>query len=99
MNNSYTMPPQSSGFSYGAVPNNGYFQQIPYTQPNHAPHAPNNSSANMQKQNDSYFNQILEKHKKDLAIMFKQTFSVELKDTTLVCKKLYHESFDPIPYP
>ena len=35
--NLYTMPPQSSGYSYGAMPNNGYSQQTPYTQPNHAP--------------------------------------------------------------
>jgi len=34
--NSYTMPPQSSGYSYGAMPNHGYSQQTPYTQPNHA---------------------------------------------------------------
>ena len=42
--------------SYGAVPNNGHMQRIPYTQPNHAPHVPNNSSVDMQKPNDSYFN-------------------------------------------
>ena len=53
----------------------------------------------MQKPNDSYFNQILEKHKKDLAIMFKESFGVELKDKTLVCQKPYPESFDSIPYP
>jgi len=99
VNNSYTMPPQSSGFSYGEVPNNGHLQQISYTQPNHAPHMPNNSRANMQKTNDSYFNQILEKHKKDLAIMFKETFGVELKDKTLVCQRPYPESFDSISYP
>ena len=50
------MPPQSSDYSYGAMPNNGYLQQTQYTQPNHAPHVPNNSSANVQKPNDSYFN-------------------------------------------
>ena len=50
-------------------------------------------------QNDSYFNQILEKHKKDLAIMFKESFGIELKDKTLVCQKPYPESFDSIPYP
>ena len=69
--NPYTMPPQSSGYSYGAMPNHGYSQQTPYTQPNHAPQMPNNSSTNVQRPNDSYFNQILEKHKKDLAVMFK----------------------------
>ena len=99
MNNSYTMPSQGSGYSYGIMPNNGHLQQISYTQPNLPPHAPNNSSVNMQKPNDSYFNQILEKHKKDLAIMFKETFGVELKDKTLVCQKSYPESFDSIPYP
>jgi len=99
MNNSYTMPPQGSGYSYGTMPNNGHLQQIPYTQPNHETHAPNNSSVNLQKPNDSYFNQILEKHKKDLAVMFKETFGVELKDKTLVCQKPYPESFDSIPYP
>ena len=50
--------------SYGAVPNNGHMQRIPYTQTNHAPHMPNNSSVNMQKSNDSYFNQILESIRK-----------------------------------
>jgi hypothetical protein len=89
--NPYTMPPQSSSFSYGAMPNNGYLQQTPYTQPNHAPQMLNNSSANVQRPNDSYFNQILEKHKKDLAIMFKEFFGIELKDKTLVCQKLYPE--------
>jgi len=74
-------------------------QQIPYTHPNHAPHMPNNSSVNMQKPNESYFNQILEKHKKDLAIMFKENFGIEIKDKTLVCQKTYLESFDFIPYP
>ena len=49
--------------SYGAVPNNGHMQRIPYTQTNHAPHMPKNSSVNVQKPNDSYFNQIFEKHK------------------------------------
>ena len=93
------MPPQSSGYSYGAMPNNGYLQQTPYTQPNHAPQMPNSSSANVQRPNNSYFNQILEKHKKDLAVMFKETFGVELKDKTLVCQKPYPESFDSIPYP
>jgi len=29
--NPYTMPPQSSGYSYGAMPNNGYLQQTLYT--------------------------------------------------------------------
>ena len=75
--------------SYGAVPNNGHMQRIPYTQTNHAPHMPNNSSVNVQKPNDSYFNQILEKHKKDLTIMFKENFGIELKDKTLVCQKSY----------
>ena len=88
MNNSYTMPPQGSGYSYGTVPNNGHLQQIPYTQPNHAPHALNNSSINMQKPNDSYFSQILEKHKKDLAIMFKETFGVEFNTKILFVKSL-----------
>jgi len=59
---------------------------------------PNNSSTNIQRPNDSYFNQILEKHKKDLAIMFKETFGIELKDKILVCQKPYPESFDSIPY-
>ena len=99
-----SVPPVSADFSrinnsYGVVPNNGHMQQIPYTHPNHAPHALNNSSINMQKPNDSYFNQILEKHKKILAIMFKETFGVEFKDKTLVCQKPYPESFDSIPYP
>jgi len=97
--NPYTMPPQSSGYSYGAMPNNGYLQQTPYTQPNHSPQMPNNSSTNVQMPNNSYFNQILEKHKKDLAIMFKEFFGIELKDKTLVCQKPYPESFDFIPYP
>ena len=74
--NSYTMPPQSSGVSYGAVPNNDYLQQTLYTQLNHAPHTLNNSGANVQRPNDSYFNQILEKYKRDLAIMFKETFGL-----------------------
>ena len=99
-----SVPPVSADFSrmnnsYGMVPNNGHMQRLPHTYPNHAPHAPNNSNANMQKPNDSYFNQILEKHKKDLAIMFKETFGVEFKDKTLVCQKPYPESFDSIPYP
>jgi len=85
--------------SYGMVPNNGHMQRVPHTYPNHTPHVPNNSSVNMQKPNNSYFNQILEKHKKDLAIMFKETFGVELKDKTQVCQKPYPESFDSIPYP
>ena len=97
--NPYTMPPQNSSYSYGAKPNNGYLQQTPYTQPNHSPQMPNNSSTNVQMANDSYFNQILEKHKKDLAIMFKKSFGIELKDKTLVCQKPYPESFDSIPYP
>ena len=97
--NLYTMPPQSLGYSYGAMPNNGYSQQTPYTQSNHAPQMPNNSSTNVQRPNDSYFNQILEKHKKDLAVMFKESFDIELKDKTLVCQKLYPESFDSISYP
>ena len=58
---------------------------------------PNNSSANVQKPNNSYFNQILEKHKKDLAIVFSENFGVRLKDKTLVCQKSYPESFDSIP--
>ena len=29
--NPYTMPSQSSGYSYGAMPNNGYLQQTLYT--------------------------------------------------------------------
>ena len=63
-------------------------QQTPSTQPNHAPqHTLNNSSSIVQKPNDTYFNQILEKHKRDLAVMFKETFGVELKDKTLVCQK------------
>jgi len=97
--NSYTMPPQNSSFSYDTMPNNGYLQQTPYTQPNHAPQMPNNSSTNVQRPNDSYFNQILEKYKKDLAIMFKESFDIELKDKILVCQKSYPESFDSIPYP
>ena len=44
---------------------------------------PNSSSANVQRPND--FNQILEKHKKDLAVIFKESFGIELKDKTLVC--------------
>ena len=60
---------------------------------------PNNSNFVAQKPNDPYYNQILEKHKRDLAIMFKETFGVELKDKTLVCQKPYSESFDAIPYP
>ena len=87
--NPYTMPPQSSGFSYRAAPNNGYLQQSLYTQPNHALQMPNNSITNVQRPNDSYFTQILEKHKKDLAIMFKGTFGIELKDKTFVCQKSY----------
>ena len=64
-----SVPPVSADFSrinnsYGVVPNNGHMQQIPYTHPNHAPHMPNNSSVNMQKSNDSYFNQILESIRK-----------------------------------
>ena len=51
---------------------------------------PNNSSTNVQRPNDSYFNKILEKHKKDLAIMFKETFGIGLNNTTLVCHKPYH---------
>jgi len=47
MNNSYTMPPQGSGYSYGTMPNNGHLQQIPYTQPNHIPHVPNSSNTNV----------------------------------------------------
>ena len=47
----------------------------------------NNSITNVQRPNDSHFNQILEKQKKDLAIRFKETFSIELKDETLVCQK------------
>jgi hypothetical protein len=31
--------------------------------------------------------------------MFKETFSVELKDKALVCQKPYPKSFDAIPYP
>jgi len=85
--------------SYGMVPNNGHMQRVPHTYPNHTPHVPNNSSVNMQKPNNSYFNQILEKHKKDLAIMFKETFGVELKDKTLACQKPYPKSFDSILYP
>ena len=85
----YTMPPQSSGYSYGAMPNNGYSQQTPYKQPNHAPQIPNNSSTNVQRPNHCYFNQILEKHKKDLVVMFKESFGIELKDKTLVCQKLH----------
>ena len=50
---------------------------------------PKNSSVNVQKPNDSYFNQIFEKHKKDLTIMFKENFGIELKDKTLVCQKSY----------
>ena len=30
--------------------------------------------------------------------MFKESFSIELKDKTLVCQKPYPESFDSIPY-
>ena len=74
------------------MPNNGYSQQTPYTRPNHAPQMPNNSSTNVQRPND--FNQILEKYKKDLAVMFKECFGIELKDKTLVCQKPYPESFD-----
>ena len=81
------------------MPNHGYSQQTPYTQPNHVPQMPNNSSTNVQRPNDSYFNQILEKHKKDLVVMFKESFGIELKDKTLVCQKPYPESFDSIPYP
>ena len=58
--------------SYGMMPNNGNMQRLPHTYPNHAPYMPNNSSVNMQKPNDSYFNQIPEKHKKDLAICLKK---------------------------
>ena len=96
--NPYAMPPQSSSYSYGAMPNNGLHQTL-YAQPNHAPQMPNNSSTNVQRSNDSYFNQILEKHKKDLAVIFKASFGIELKDKTLVCRKPYPESFDSIPYP
>jgi hypothetical protein len=53
----------------------------------------------MQKPIDPYYNQMLEKHKRDLVVMFKETFGVELKDKTLVCQKSYPESFDAIPYP
>ena len=60
---------------------------------------PNSSNTNVQRSNDSYFNQILEKHKKDLAVMFKETFGEEFKDKTLICQKPYPESFDSIPYP
>ena len=60
---------------------------------------PNSSSANVQRPNDAYFNQILEKHKKDLAVVFKESFGTELKDKTFVCQKPYPESFDFIPYP
>ena len=56
MNNSYTMPSQGLGYSYGTMPNNGHLRQIPNAQPNHAPHVSNNSSVNIQKPNDSYFN-------------------------------------------
>ena len=47
----------------------------------HIPYVPNSSNTNVQRPNDFYFNQILEKHKKDLAVMFKETFGVELKDS------------------
>ena len=72
-----SVPPVSVDFSrmnnsYGMVPNNGNIQRLPHTYPNHAPYMPNNSSVNMQKPNDSYFNQIPEKHKKDLAICLKK---------------------------
>ena len=53
----------------------------------------------MQKPNDSYFNQIFEKHKKDLIIMFEENFGIELKDKTLVCQKSYPQSFGSISYP
>ena len=57
----YFVPPYAATYnSYGAVPNNDYLQQTLYTQPNHAPHTLNNFSANVQRPNDSYFNQILE---------------------------------------
>ena len=60
---------------------------------------PNNSNFVAQKPNDPYYNQMLEKYKRDLTIMFKETFTVELKDKTLVCQKSYPKSFDAIPYP
>jgi len=36
---------------------------------------------------------------KDLAVMFKESFGIELKDKILVCQKPYPESFDSMPYP
>jgi hypothetical protein len=58
------MPPQSFGFSYGAMPNNDYLQQSPYIQLNQAPnHALNNANSVIQKPNDPYYNQMLEEHK------------------------------------
>ena len=92
--NTYPIPPQSLAFSNDTVLKNGYLQQSLYTQPNHAlDHAPNNTNSGMQKPNDPYFNEMLEKHYRDLAIMFKETFCVELKDKTLVCQKPYPEIF------
>ena len=99
--NIYPMPPQSSDFSFDVVPNNGYLQQSPYAQPNHVTHhMPNNSNSNMQKPNDDpCYKEICEKHKRDSAIIFKETFGVELRDKIIVCQKSYPKSFDAIPYP
>ena len=55
------------------------------TKPCTTHHTLSNSNSIVQKPNDPYFNQMLEKHKKDLALMFKETFDVEHKDKTLVC--------------
>ena len=55
------------------------------TKPCTTHHTLSNSNFIVQKPIDPYFNQMLEKHKKDLALMFKETFGVEHKDKTLVC--------------
>jgi hypothetical protein len=58
------------------MPNNGYLQESPYVQPNQAPnYASNNANSIVQKPNDPYYNQMLEKHKRDLVVMFKETFA------------------------
>jgi hypothetical protein len=60
--NTYHIPPQTSGFSYGLVPSSGYLQQPPYGQPNHAPHhMSNTSNSNTQKPNDPYYKEMLQK--------------------------------------
>jgi hypothetical protein len=52
----------------------------------------------MQKSNDPYYDQQLQKYKRDLAIMFKEIFSIEL-NKRIVCKKSFHVSFGTKPYP